>query len=84
MEGVKKLPGVKLWTHPDPGRSAAIVIFQPGSADVRRLGPALVQERIIATTRAGARNPGLRLSPHFYNTMEDIDRTVDVLKKHVT
>ena len=83
MDGVKKLPGVKLWTHPDPSRSAAIVIFQPGAADVRRLGPALVQERIIATTRTGAQNPGLRLSPHFYNTMEDIDRTVDVLKQHV-
>ena len=37
-DGLRKLPGVTLWTSPDPSRLAAIVIFQPGSLDVRRLG----------------------------------------------
>jgi selenocysteine lyase/cysteine desulfurase len=30
MAGLARLPGVRLWTDPDPRRSAAIVIFQPG------------------------------------------------------
>src|SRR6185503_17970355 len=38
MDGLRKLNGVKLWTDPAPARSAAIVIFQPGPLDVRKLG----------------------------------------------
>ena len=63
------------------GRSAAIVIFQPGAAEPRAVGAALAKEKIVATVRGGSSNPGLRLSPHFYNTMEDLDRTVAVLRR---
>jgi selenocysteine lyase/cysteine desulfurase len=81
MHGLRALPGVKLWTDPLPDRSAAIVIFQPGTADPRRVGAALVDKhRIITTVRAGQQNPGLRISPHFYNTMDEIDRTVAAVK----
>jgi len=84
MDGLRALEGVKLWTDPDPARSAAIVIFQPGTLDVRRLGTALTEkDRIIVTTRTGQQWPGLRMAPHFYNTMEDIDRTVAAIKKYL-
>ena len=84
MAGLKKLSGVKLWTDPDPARSAAIVIFQPGSLDVRRLGAVLAaKDRIICTTRTGPQAPGLRLSPHFYNTMDEMDRTVDAIRRYL-
>jgi len=73
----------KLWTDPSPSRSAAIVIFQPGSLDVRKLGDALTAERIICTTRGGDHNPGVRLAPHFYNTMDEIDRTVGAFRKYL-
>jgi len=85
MEGLGKLPGVKLWTNPDPSRSAAIVIFQPGALEPRKLTAALAQnEKIVATARAGNHNPGIRLAPHFYNTMEEMDRVVAALKKYLT
>lgn len=81
---LRKLPGVKLWTSPDPARSAGIVIFQPGSLDPRRLGAALGEkDRIVCTARSGQTNPGLRLSPHFYNTMADIDRTVAAVARYI-
>ena len=83
MEGLRKLNGVKLWTDPAPDRSAAIVIFQPGSLDVRKLGPALTADRIVCTMRGGNQNPGVRLAPHFYNTMDDIDRTIGAIKKYL-
>jgi selenocysteine lyase/cysteine desulfurase len=83
MAELKKLPGVKLWTDPDPARSAAIVIFQPGTLDVRRLGAALTADRIVCTTRTGAQMPGLRLSPHFYNTMDEVDRVVGAIRKYL-
>jgi selenocysteine lyase/cysteine desulfurase len=83
MTELKKLPGVKLWTDPDPSRSAAIVIFPPGTLDVRRLGAALTAARIVCTTRTGAQMPGLRLSPHFYNTMDEVDRVVGAIRKYL-
>ena len=83
MEGLRKLDGVKLWTDPAPDRSAAIVIFRPGSLDVRKLGAALIADRIIGTTRDGDHNPGVRFAPHFYNTMEDIDRAIGAIKKYI-
>jgi selenocysteine lyase/cysteine desulfurase len=84
MEGLAKLPGVKLWTHPDPSRSAAIVIFQPGALDPVKLTAALAQnEKIVGTARATAHNPGIRLAPHFYNTMDEMDRVVAAIKKYL-
>jgi selenocysteine lyase/cysteine desulfurase len=81
MSELRKIEGVKLWTDPDPARSAAIVIFQPGALDVRQLGPALTAARIICTTRAGQQNPGLRMSPHFYNTMDEMRSAADFIKQ---
>ena len=85
MAELKKIDGVQLWTDPSPDRSAAIVIFKPGSADPRQLGETLYQkERIVVTTRGGnGANPGFRVSPHFYNTMEDVDRLVAAVRKAV-
>lgn len=84
MDGVRRLPGVKLWTDPDPSRSAAVVVFQPGALDVRRLGATLLEkERVVLTTRTGQTWPGLRIAPHFYNTMADIERTVAAIGKHL-
>jgi selenocysteine lyase/cysteine desulfurase len=84
VEGLKRLDGVQLWTHPDPARYAAIVIFRPGTLDPRKLGAALAEkERLVVTTRPGTDRPGLRLSPHFYNTMDEMDRTVGAIRKYL-
>jgi isopenicillin-N epimerase len=78
MTAVRKLPGVELWTDPAPDRSAAIVIFKPGTLDPRRLTDSLsANEKIVVTARgATGANPGIRVSPHFYNTMAEMDRLV--------
>jgi selenocysteine lyase/cysteine desulfurase len=87
MTELQKLDGVKLWTDPAPGRSSSIVIFKPGALDPRKLGDALTKERIVVTVRGATGtnpiNPGLRASPHFYNTMEDIDRFVATVAKYL-
>lgn len=81
MAELRKIDGVKLWTDPDPARSAAIVIFQPGALDVRQLAPALTAARLICTTRTGPQNPGLRMSPHFYNTMDEMRSAADLIRQ---
>lgn len=84
MDGLRALDGITLWTDPAPERSAAIVIFRPGALDVRRLGASLRDDhRIIVTTRGGERNPGLRVSPHFYNTMDEIDGVVGAIRERL-
>ena len=35
------------------------------------------------TARAGEDRPGLRLSPHFFNTMDEMDRTVGAIRRYM-
>jgi selenocysteine lyase/cysteine desulfurase len=84
VAGLRKLDGVSFWTDQAPDRSAQIVVFRPGTLDVRRLGAAFVaNERIVCTMRAGQDRPGVRLSPHLYNTMADVDRVIAAVKKYL-
>jgi isopenicillin-N epimerase len=84
MAGLRRLDGVKLWTHPDPSRSAAVVSFQPGSLDVSKLSAALYRnDHIGCATRGGADRPGIRFSPHIYNTMAEVDRSVAAIAKYM-
>jgi isopenicillin-N epimerase len=84
VDELGKLPGVKMWTPTDASRRAAIVIFQPGSLDTRKLGAALAEKhKLVVTLRNGADRPGLRLSPHFYNTMDDVERTISAIKGYI-
>jgi isopenicillin-N epimerase len=84
VDELGKLPGVKMHTPTDPARRAAIVIFQAGSLDNRKLGAALAEKhKLVVTLRNGQDRPGLRIAPHFYNTMDEIDRTVGVIKGYL-
>ena len=75
LAGLKTIDGVKIWTSPDPSRTVAVVSFQPGSLVIRKLSTALYQkDHIGCATRGGQDRPGIRLSPHFYNTLDEIDR----------
>jgi selenocysteine lyase/cysteine desulfurase len=83
-EGLRTLPDVRVWTSPERERSAAIVSVQPGSLDSRRLMTRLYQDdRIVCAIRGGQDRPGLRFSPHFYNSMADVDRAVGAVKKYL-
>jgi isopenicillin-N epimerase len=84
-EGLRAIDGVKVWTHENPLRSAAIVSFQPAGLDVSKLHAALYErDRIACATRGGGDRPGLRFSPHFYNLETDMERTVAAIKRYVT
>src|SRR5919198_6143446 len=41
IEGLKKIDGVRIWTSPEASRRAAVLSFQPGTLDVRKLSTAL-------------------------------------------
>lgn len=82
--GLKTIDGVKVWTHDDPLRSAAIVSFQPAGVDVNKMHNALYErDRIVCATRGGNDRHGLRFSPHFYNLESDVERTVAAVRRYV-
>lgn len=84
MRELGALPGVQLYTNPAPERSAHLVVFRPGTLDPRKVGAALAEQLgVVATVRSGSDRPGLRLSPHLYNTMDEMERVVGAVKRYL-
>jgi len=79
---LRRIDGVRMWTSPDPSHSAAIVTFQPGALDPSKLATALYErDRIACSARSGTDRPGLRLSPHFYNSVAEIEQITATIRK---
>ena len=72
VERVDATPGCRLLSPRDPGRRAGIVTFRPPAGDPAALQRALLADGVVCAARGG----GLRLSPHFYNTMAEVERTL--------
>jgi selenocysteine lyase/cysteine desulfurase len=85
LEGVRELPGVTVWTHPSPARSAAVATFRIGALEPRRLGAALYErDRVVCAVRGGNDRPGIRLAPHLYNLMSEVERTLAALRRYAS
>ena len=83
MDGLAKIPGLTVWTSPVAERRAAVVSFVPGTLDATKLANALYEkDRIGITTRGGKDRPGIRVSPHFYNTPGEVDRLLAAVTKY--
>ncbi|MDQ3224306.1 MAG: aminotransferase, partial [Gemmatimonadota bacterium] len=65
--------GVRL-VSPTDTRGSAILCVAP--SDVGAAFRALKAARVICAMREGA----IRLSPHFYNTVEEMERVVEILE----
>lgn len=83
VEGLSALDGVHLWTSPDPALRVAVVSFQPGSLEPARVLAALEEDGVVAASRGGTDRPGIRFSPHFYNSFEDVERGVDAISRYL-
>ena len=70
--------GVDIWTPRADHERAGIVFFR--TADPQALHQKLKDSQIYC----GSFLDGIRLDPTFYNTMEEIDRFLDVVRSHVT
>lgn len=64
---------VRLVTPADPSRRAGVIAFAP--KDLDGMAARLKQGQVNFTVREGA----IRLSPHVYNTLEEIDRVIGML-----
>jgi cysteine desulfurase/selenocysteine lyase len=58
--------------------SSGIVTFAMPGSDSVALGRALQKEGVVTTYRSS----GIRVAPHGYNTLDEIDRVVDLAREH--
>ena len=78
MEGLSKIDGIKLLTHRDRARSVATVRLQH-SMNGQKLTAALFEKDRLAFQGGGN---SLRISPHFFNLHEEIERTVAAITRY--
>lgn len=84
VEGLRGIPGITNWTSPVADRRVAVVSFVPGTLNAGKLADALyTNDKIGITTRGGQDRPGLRVSPHFYNSPAEVDRLLASLAKYM-
>lgn len=79
-QGVAKLNKVKMITPMDPKLSGGIVIFGLAGLD-RKQTAVFVNDLYVKYGVAGAPTGGVRLCPHSYNTMEDVDKTIHAVRE---
>lgn len=74
-EGLKEIPGVKLWTSMDPKLSAGLTLFSIRDIPMDNIQKGIMDlDRVyIRTMRTGNLN-GCRASTHFYNMPGEVDR----------
>lgn len=77
------MPGVRMFTPADPRHRGAVLTFDPAGLDPAKVLAALESEGIVAASRGGTDRPGIRFSPHFYNTEEDVERAAAAIRRIV-
>jgi isopenicillin-N epimerase len=83
VEELSALDGVHMWTPAQPERRGAVVTFRPGELEPRRVLEALEEDGIVAAARGGSDRPGIRFSPHFYNTERDVEHAVEAIRGYL-
>ncbi len=72
-----------MFTPADARHRGAVLTFDPAGLDPAKVLAALESEGIVAASRGGTDRPGIRFSPHFYNTEEDVERAAAAIRKYV-
>jgi isopenicillin-N epimerase len=78
-EGISSnVPGVRFTGPEDPGLRGGVLVVVPPHERGGEMFNQLYQEHNIAVAPRGT---GVRLSPHVYNTMEDVERVVRAVEQ---
>ena len=74
------VPQAHFHTPLDPDLSGGVVIFGLPGVDLRAAFMPLYEEYHIGCAVMGSDEPFIRFCPHIYNTMEEVDRVVEVIQ----
>lgn len=69
--------GYDILSPRNPDERSGIVTFRVPGTDAAALSNALLERSFVCAPRSG----GLRVSPHFYNTQEEIDRLFEAIDR---
>ncbi|MFH1763165.1 MAG: aminotransferase class V-fold PLP-dependent enzyme [Gemmatimonadota bacterium] len=83
-EGLSKaVPGVRFHTPLAPELCAGVIVFALPGVDHREVFQNVYETHHIGCAAMSGAFDGIRLSPHVYNTLDEVDRTVGVLAGYV-
>ncbi len=72
----RKIPSAEFHTPWEPEMSGGVVVFALQNVDLRKVFTALYTDHNIGCATMRGDFAGIRLCPHVYNTMEEVDRVV--------
>ena len=75
MERLAEHDRIRLITPGDSDRRSGIVAFQVTGSEQQELHKRLMENQVICALRGGA----IRFSPHYYISMDKIDKSLDIL-----
>jgi selenocysteine lyase/cysteine desulfurase len=79
--GLKDIPGVKVWTSNDPALSAALTLFSVRDIPMANVQKAIMnRDRIWIRTMGTGNLNGCRVATHLYNMPEEVDRLIGSVK----
>jgi selenocysteine lyase/cysteine desulfurase len=76
------LPDVVLFTPPDPLDSAGVVVFELPGRDHDAIYQGVYEDNRLGCAAMHGLFNGLRLSPHIYNTMDQVETAVEAVAAH--
>ncbi len=78
--GIAEIPGARLYTPMKPELSLGVVQFDFGSGvDLAKVYTQLYEKYGVAGAGGGGPNGSIRLCPHIYNSMRDVEKVVAAL-----
>ena len=81
IDEIGKIPESKVFCPEDESKRTSIVSFEIAKQDPEKIVTELAQKGIIVAKREIYEKPVLRISPHIYNTKDEILSLVEELKK---
>lgn len=75
IDQIKQNPDLELLSSDEPGRYAGIVTFRSRTKRNEALHQQLMDNSVLCALRGG----GIRLSPHFYNQNEQLEKVIEII-----
>ena len=79
--GLKDIPGVKLWTSNDPALSTGLTLFSVRDIPMANVQKAIMsRDRVYIRTMGTGNLNGCRAATHIYNMPEEVDKLINSVK----
>ncbi len=77
-----RIPGVRFHTPAAPDSSGGVVVFALPGADHGAVFQGAYETHRLGCASMGGAFAGIRISPHIYNTMDEVEWAVDAILAH--